>query len=140
MKKKLSFVISVFIIGALLILLIPCIFKVSQKENIICIQYTKMNEMIAEKEEFFLVISREGCPDCEELKDKLGDVSVDRHQIYLFEYEKNRSETLISELQEFFPNFIFVPYVCYVSNGVAEEYAGEMDTNSILEWMDAVQK
>lgn len=139
MKRKLSFVISVFIVGILLVLLVPYIFKAFKKDNVVHIQYAEMNEMIEKGEEFFLIISKEECPDYNELKDKLEKTNDKGHVLYIYEYAIDRPETIISELQDVFPNFIFVPYVCYVNNGVVEEYNGEMDVNKIFEWMDNLQ-
>lgn len=139
MKKKVVFVSAVVLLGTLMILLIPCVFKTFQKENVISIQYNEMNEMIEKKESFFLLISKEGCPDCNKLKNKLNGISTSGHILYIYEYDKNRTETLISELQDFFPNFIVVPYICYVNKGIPEEYSGEMDTNSIFKWIEYMQ-
>lgn len=139
MKRNLSFVISVFIVGILLILLIPYIIKAFKKDNIVYIPYTKMNEMIEKDETFFLIISKEDCPDCNELKNQLENSNSKKHNLYIFEYSIDRPDTFISELQDIFPNFIFVPYVCYVNNGVIEEYSGEMDVNKIYKWMDNLQ-
>ncbi|MDY2753892.1 MAG: hypothetical protein SOV22_09965 [Blautia obeum] len=139
MKRKLYFVISVFVIGILLILLIPYIFKAFEKNNVVYIEHTEMNEMLEKDEEFFLIISKEECPDCNELKDKLKKANDKKHMLYIFEYAMDRPETLISELEDIFPNFIFVPYVCYVNKGVIQEYNGRMDVNEIFEWMDNVQ-
>lgn len=43
MKKKLFLIILVFIIGVLLVLLVPYTFKVIQEDNLVSIQYTEMN-------------------------------------------------------------------------------------------------
>lgn len=138
MKKKLCYVILVFLAGILLVLAVPFIFKSMQKGNIEFIQYSEMKDMLEEEREFFLIISREGCSDCLKLREELVESKDKDHSFYVFEYEKDLSETLGPELQEIFPEFVFVPYICYINNGMMEPYTGKAELKEIFEWMDGV--
>lgn len=140
MKKitlKVAFIIVVSVVGALLILLVPYICKKYQNNTMLPIQYDELLEKIEQREEFVLLISKDGCPDCDKLKEEIHKEHTSERAMYIFEYDKNRTETLISELEAIFPNFVAVPYLCYVNDGVPEAYYGEMDPNSIFEWICA---
>lgn len=68
------------------------------------------------------------------MKEELVKSKDQQHSFYAFAYA-DLSETLGPELQEIFPEFVFVPYICYINNGTIERYEGKMELKEIFEWM-----
>lgn len=135
MKKKLAFVIIVFVIGIVLVLLVPHLFSRMKNNDLKLITYEEMEKKIEDGENFFLIISKEGCPDCENLKKAFADVEKSTQSLYMFEYGNDRSEKLIQNLESIFPEFVMVPYICYVNSGQIVAYENSLDVNDINEWI-----
>lgn len=135
MKKKLAFVIIVFGIGVVLVLLVPHLFSRMKNNDLKLITYEEMEKKIEDGEKFFLIISKEGCPDCENLKKAFTDVEKNTQSLYMFEYSNDRSEKLIQNLESIFPEFVMVPYICYVNSGQIVAYENSLDVNDINEWI-----
>lgn len=136
MKRQLIYVIVIFTIGCLAVLSIPCIIEYIASSSVEDISYMELNEMLDNKNGAFLMINKEGCPACEELKEMLKERKDSNHKLFSFEYSADRDDSFVDELQSVFPDFVVVPYICYVKNGKIEAYKGEREANEIFEWMD----
>ncbi len=132
MKRRLCLVILVFFIGCISVLSIPHIFKKIQSEEIKYIQYDELEKMISSQDSFFLIISKKNCPDCEQIKEDIKNNGVMNY--FVFEYDINRSESLINDLEDIFPNFVFVPYICYIDNGEVLPYNGNVNIEELMQW------
>ena len=57
----------------------------------------------------------------------------------IFKYKKEDSQVIVSELENIFPNFFTVPYICYVNSNSIERYDGELDISIIVGWMEEIK-
>lgn len=113
-----------------------------QKENNVYIQYDQLTNMLNNRDEaFFLIISKEGCPQCEDLEDQLvNNPNMFENDVFnIFKYKKEDSQVIVSELENIFPNFFTVPYICYVNSNSIERYDGELDISIIVGWMEEIK-
>lgn len=77
-----------------------------------------INQSINNKENFALLIGKDGCPACDKIFPKLKDYVVDEKEIvYYYEINDENRDTDLDNLMSLFPEMEFVPYISYIKNG-----------------------
>ena len=137
--KKLLYVIIVSLVGVIAILTVPYMFKKTASNGVVYIGYEELREKLEGEESFLLIISREGCPDCRVLKEDIENNNKNsKYKYYIFEYEIGHGENVGTELESIFPEFVLVPYVCFVRDGDVIKYDGQINSSGINEWLDTI--
>lgn len=136
--KKLLYVIIVSLVGVIAILTVPYMFKKTAFNGVVYIGYEELLEKLEDEESFLLIISREDCPDCRVLKEDIENNKNTKYKYYIFEYEIGHGENAGTELESIFPEFVLVPYVCFVRDGDVTKYDGQINSSGINEWLDTI--
>ena len=136
--KKLLYVIIVSLVGVIAILTVPYMFKKTASNGVVYIGYEELLEKLEGEESFLLIISREDCPDCRVLKEDIENNKNTKYKYDIFEYEIGHGENAGTELESIFPEFVLVPYVCFVRDGDVTKYDGQINSSGINEWLDTI--
>ena len=114
-------------------------FKKTAFNGVVYIGYEELREKLESEESFLLIISREDCPDCRVLKEDIENNNKNTKYKYdIFEYEIGHGENAGTELESIFPEFVLVPYVCFVRDGDVTQYDGQINSSGINEWLDTI--
>lgn len=137
-KKKVIYVICVFLIGSCFILMIPKLFS---SDKLDYIEFDEITEKLDSKTEFFLLISKNECPYCEDIKAVLlnDDTRSLYEKFYVYEYSMEESPEITPIIEKIFPEFVFVPYVCYIKDGNIERYTGVIEVDEVSNWINSKQ-
>lgn len=136
--KKLLYVIIVSLVGVIAILTVPYMFKKTASNGVVYIGYEELLEKLEGEESFLLIISREDCPDCRVLKEDIENNKNTKYKYDIFEYQIGHGENAGTELESIFPEFVLVPYVCFVRDGDVTKYDGQINSSGINEWLDTI--
>ena len=132
------YVIIVSLVGVIAILTVPYMFKKTASNGVVYIGYEELLEKLEGEESFLLIIAGKTVPDCRVLKEDIENNKNTKYKYDIFEYEIGHGENAGTELESIFPEFVLVPYVCFVRDGDVTKYDGQINSSGINEWLDTI--
>lgn len=124
-----------------LLLLIICILlcgcQRSSSPEIKEISFNEFETLLENKQDFTLIIGRDDCPHCIELKDYINNTNLGITCPVYLKYEISEKETILPQLEEYFGTIQIIPYYSLIQKGkIIKTGQGFTDTdtfNSFLE-------
>lgn len=88
-----------------------------KKINLKEITFEDFESYIKNKETFTVIIGREDCPQCQELKSFVEDVDMDIQNLVYLKYTIAEKEVFLPEIEQYFDNIEMIPYYAIIQEG-----------------------
>lgn len=104
-----------------LLLLIVCVLlcgcQTKPSTKIEEISFSEFETLLTNKQNFTLIIGRDDCPHCVQLKDFISNSDLDITSPMYLKYTTSEKETILPQLEEYFGTIQIIPYYALIQDG-----------------------
>ncbi len=128
-----------FVVILLLMVGISCAWFLQSngRNDVKVINYSEFQQKLDDQESFILLIGRDDCPNCVELKDFIKSSNLDTYEFFYLRYSMDNQEAFLAEIGQIFDDINMIPYYAIINNGdIVKTGQGFENDTDFIEFLD----
>ncbi len=128
-----------FVVILLLMAGISCTWFLQSngRNDVKVITYSEFQQKLDDQESFILLIGRDDCPNCVELKDFIKRSNLGTYEFFYLRYSMDNQEVFLAEIGQIFNDINMIPYYAIINNGdIVKTGQGFENDTDFIEFLD----